>query len=70
MDIPVYNIDDKQYLLIEQKEYNNNKYLFLLNKEDDDDYLIRKVDPDNKDFLIPLDNEDEVYEVLKNLVEN
>ena len=68
MDIPVYNIEGKQYLLMETKELNNNKYLFLLNKEDDEDYLIRKIDPDNKDLLIPLSSEQEVHDVLEALV--
>lgn len=69
MDVAVYTIDDKKYLLLNKKEYNDNTYLFLLNKEDEDDYLIRKVDKEDPNYLIPLDDENEVYDLLKNTIE-
>lgn len=69
MSIPVYSIDDKRYMLINKTELNDNMYLFLLNENDDDDYLIRKIDKENSDYLIPLDDENEVYEVLKTILE-
>ena len=69
MDVAVYTIDDKKYLLLNKEEYNDNTYLFLLNKEDEDDYLIRKVDKEDPNYLIPLDDENEVYDLLKNTLE-
>ena len=69
MDVSVYNIDDKKYLLMNKQQYNDNTYLFLLNQDDDDDYLIRKVDKEDPSYLIPLDDENEVYELLKNVIE-
>ena len=69
MDVAVYTIDDKKYLLLNKQEYNDNTYLFLLNKEDEDDYLIRKVDKEDPNYLIPLDDENEVYDLLKNTIE-
>ena len=29
MDVAVYTIDDKKYLLLNKKEYNDNTYLFF-----------------------------------------
>ena len=69
MDVAVYTIDDKKYLLLNKQEYNDNTYLFLLNKDDEDDYLIRKVDKEDPNYLIPLDDENEVYELLKSVIE-
>ena len=52
MELDVYTIDNKNYLLID-KIYN---YLYLSNEENEEDTLILKEDVNNK--LLPLDNEE------------
>ena len=54
MELDVYTIDNKNYLLID-KIYN---YLYLSNEENEEDTLILKEDVNNK--LLPLDNEEEL----------
>lgn len=58
MELDVYTIDNKNYLLID-KIYN---YLYLSNEENEEDTLILKEDVNNK--LLPLDNEEELKNAL------
>lgn len=58
MELDVYTIDNKNYLLID-KIYN---YLYLSNEENEEDTLISKEDVNNK--LLPLDNEEELKNAL------
>lgn len=58
MELDVYTIDNKNYLLID-KIYN---YLYLSNEENEEDTLILKEDINNK--LLPLDNEEELKNAL------
>lgn len=58
MELDVYTIDNKNYLLID-KIYN---YLYLSNEENKEDTLILKEDVNNK--LLPLDNEEELKNAL------
>lgn len=62
VDVKVYNIDDKEYMVINELDDNDKHYLLLSNKEDEDDILFRKVDNNS---LVPLENEDEVVRVLQ-----
>jgi len=69
MDVDVYTIDGNDYLLLKKEEYNNNTYFFLSNKDDEDDFLIRKIDNNDPNYLIPLDDEKEVLEIIKNFIQ-
>lgn len=62
MEVNVYDIDDKVYMLMNELEDNNIHYMLLVNQDDEDDFLFRKVDGDD---LVPLDNEDEVVRVIQ-----
>lgn len=62
MDVKVYDIDDKVYILIDELDNNGIHYVLLSNQDDEDDILFRKrIDND----LVPLDNEEEVVKVLQ-----
>ncbi len=63
--VSYYTIDNKDYLVVNETEYENNHYVYLCNETDNKDLMIRKV-IDNK--LIPLDNEEELNSVIKLLV--
>ena len=58
MELDVYTIDNKNYLLID-KIYN---YLYLSNEENKEDTSILKEDVNNK--LLPLDNDEELKNAL------
>ena len=58
MELDVYTIDNKNYLLID-KIYN---YLYLSNEENKEDTLILKEDVNNK--LLPLNNNEELKNAL------
>lgn len=58
MELDVYTIDNKNYLLID-KIYN---YLYLSNEENKEDTLILKEDVNNK--LLPLNNDEELKNAL------
>ncbi len=69
MNVNYYDIDNKKYTILNDITIDNINYLLLVNLEDDGDILIRKVDPSDDNYLIPLDNEDEVYKVLETIEE-
>ncbi len=69
MNVNYYDIDNKKYTIANDITIDKINYLLLVNLEDEDDVLLRKVDPSDDNFLIPLDNEDEVYKVLETIEE-
>ena len=69
MNVNYYDIDNKKYTILNDITIDKINYLLLVNLEDDGDILIRKVDPSDDNYLIPLDNEDEVYKVLETIEE-
>ena len=60
---------NKRYQLIantiEKLYIDGEEYLYLSNSEDETDVMFRKVDKTDRDFIIPLDNEEEVIKVAK-----
>ncbi len=69
MNVNYYDIDNKKYTIANDITIDKINYLLLVNLEDEDDVLLRKVDPSDDNYLIPLDNEDEVYKVLETIEE-
>ena len=69
MNVNYYDIDNKKYTIANDFTIDKINYLLLVNLEDEDDVLLRKVDPSDDNYLIPLDNEDEVYKVLETIEE-
>lgn len=67
MNIDYYDLDNKKYALVNEITIDNINYLLLANLEDEGDVLLRKVDPNDDNYLVPLDNEDEVYKVLETI---
>lgn len=66
MEVNVITLEnEKDYIIIDTIEFNSNKYLFLSNKEDENDMCVRKIIlKENKEYLIKLDSENELEEVL------
>jgi len=60
-----YKINDKDYLLINEIDYANKHYVYLVNENDSKDILVRSV---QEDELIPLDSEKEFIDVLKQII--
>ena len=60
-----YKINDKDYLLINEIDFNDKHYVYLVNENDPKDILVRSLKGDN---LIPLETEQELIEVLKQFV--
>ena len=64
MEVKVFKIDDKDYYSLGELPIDDNIYYMLINKDDNDDVLVRKVTKDDPEHLSPLDNEEEVMNVL------
>lgn len=60
VDVDVYIINDVEYYLIGEEVIRDTFYLYLSNVNDDEDVMIRKRDKEDKEVLLPLDNEQEV----------
>lgn len=68
MTVDSFNIDGKTYLILKEAKIDNNTYYYLANKDKEDDFLIRKLDPNNQQLIMPLDNEEELNKVLLYMV--
>ena len=66
-ELEVITIDDKDYVIIESVDHENNKYLYLSNVIDEEDTLIRKINKDDENKVLPLRDENE-FELACNLL--
>ena len=60
-----YTINDKEYIVINEIDYNGIHYLYMSNELEPDDIMFRKI---INGYLEPLDTEQEIIEVLKRVV--
>ena len=65
MDIISYEVDGKEYVMMNKVIIDNTTYLFLINEANPDDLLLRKIVNGNDDELVPLEDEKEVSKVLE-----
>lgn len=66
MEVNVIKLDnEKEYIIIDAIETDNDKYLYMANEEDELDMCLRKIiKKDGKDYLVELDSEEEFEEVV------
>ena len=65
VEFEALDIDGIEYLILDRSVIDGEEYLYLSNSKDENDVMFRKVDKNDKDFIIPLDNEEEVIKVAK-----
>lgn len=63
-EVDIYTFDDKNYVLLDKIE----DYLFLSNEKNDHDMMIRKVDANDEETLLPLESDEEFEKALLLLV--
>ena len=63
VEFEAYDIDNIEYLVLDKLELDGQTYLFLSNSNDPEDIMFRKYDKNDLDYIIPLDNEEEVIKV-------
>lgn len=63
-DIEIYTINNKEYMLLKKVEKASDTYLYFSSIEEGNDYIIRKLDPNNQEMMIPLSDEDEVKKAI------
>ena len=66
-EVEVITIDNKDYAVIEEVNHNDNTFLYLANVIDEEDTLIRKVDQNDEDTVLPL-KDDKEFELACNLL--
>ena len=66
-EVNIITLDDgKDYMVTDELVINNVKYLLLTNEDDVADFCIRKINNiNNSEYLVGLNNKDEVLIVLK-----
>lgn len=60
-----YEINNNDYLVVNEVDYNNFHYIYLVNENDKEDIMIRKL---VNDLLEPLDSEEELLSVMRLLI--
>ncbi len=60
VDVDIYVIGNQEYYLLDEIEIDGTHYLYLSKVNDEGDFMLRKRDKQDKDLLLPLDNEREV----------
>lgn len=63
--VKVFKVNNKEFYVVNELDYNNKHYVCLVNKVDKDDIMVRIT---LDDVLIPLENEKELEEVLKLII--
>lgn len=58
-ELEVITIDNKDYAIIKEKEYNDTTYIFLSNVTNPDDIMIRKSSETDKELFVPLESDKE-----------
>lgn len=66
LDVNLMTIDGIDYVVVNELEEGDNKYIYLSNIDDPNDTIIRKRSSLDADLYIPLEDEDEYY--LANLL--
>ena len=70
MKIDMLKIDDNSYYIVNELNFNNYIYLFLINNQDKNDVIIRKkIIENNEEYIIGLENEEEFEQVRKEAFE-
>ena len=64
INVDIYDIDGKEYMLLDQVTKNENTYLYLSNLEEGNDFIIRKLNHENEEEMLPLENEEEVKRAI------
>lgn len=68
MNLVVYGINGRNYLLLERLKSNDGDEYLYFQSENNGEYLIRKVDINNRGFIIPLENDLEVVKAINLLI--
>ena len=63
--VEVIDIENKKYMVLNEIEDNGETYLYLTNVKNPKDFMIQKVDKNDKDLIINLDNEEEFKKALE-----
>ena len=63
-EVDIYTFDNKNYVLLDRIE----NYLFLSNEKNDHDMMIRKIENQDEETLLPLESDEEFENALLLLV--
>ena len=63
--VEIIDIENKKYMVLNEISDNDETYVFLANIKNPKEFIIQKVDKNDNDFLINLDNDDEYDRALK-----
>ena len=55
----VINIDNKDYLIVNEINHKGTTYIYLVNPKNEADVMIRKSSKQDPDLYVPLENDDE-----------
>lgn len=58
-EFEVIEVDNKEYLIVNEIAYKNTNYIYLVNPKNELDVMIRKQSKEDKDLYIPLESDDE-----------
>ena len=62
--VDIIDIDNKKYMVLNEIEDNGETYLFLTNVKNPKEFLIQKVDKNDNEYLVNLDDEEEFNRAL------
>ena len=62
--VEIVDIDNKKYMVLNEIEDSGETYLYLTNVKNPKEFMIQKVDKNDNDYLINLDDEEEFNKAL------
>ena len=63
--VEIIDIENKKYMVLNEITENGETYLYLTNIKNPKDFIIQKVDKNDKDYLVNLDNDEEFKKALE-----
>lgn len=63
MDVETLQIEDKTYIIVD-KIVEDETYFYLSNLDNSNDILVRKLDKENSDYIIPLTDDAEYNKAM------
>ena len=68
VDNSVFNLDGKNYLVIDTIKENGIKYVYLSNEKDVNDFLVQKeIKEEDKTYLVNLETEEEYNSIVNEM---
>ena len=66
----VFIENDKEYIIVDIIEKENQRYIYMLNKEDAEVMIAKEINEDGEIILETLDNQDDIIDIVEKVTKS